>query len=386
MKRMKKNIFKWLPIFVVVALCVGFVSCGDDDDDDNNGGLITPTLDDASKFFVGNWVENDGEYVRYFTFSADGNDVFVSNKLLYGYEDGNLVEKEKSVVKRTGTWHFEKASERTGVLYTGISGYEVISVMDMSEGYWYGISTSGYEITARKLADNDYAINHYKENVFTDYAPNDVSGKHFKLDYSSTTYNLYFTSNSTTNPASNAGVDVMIVNATYEKTLENKARITITTGGSTYSFHLTFTSNSGGKFSWGSLEYNFTMDDAQPSTNFSAPTSIAYKTFTESSLRWLSFGSQSGSRVYVNSFKWGFSSNYSDNFIVTYNKTSTRQATLVVEHTFKLIPSSSPTTDTWTYNLTFTSENGGNYSRTGTSTNFRRTSAEMSGSGAFTLQ
>ena len=141
MKRMKKNIFKWLPIFVVVALCVGFVSCGDDDDDDNNGGLITPTLDDASKFFVGNWVENDGEYVRYFTFSADGNDVFVSNKLLYGYEDGNLVEKEKSVDKRTGTWHFEKAS---GVLYTGIGGYEVISVMDMSEGYWYGISTSVY--------------------------------------------------------------------------------------------------------------------------------------------------------------------------------------------------------------------------------------------------
>lgn len=30
---MKKNIFKWLSIFVMAALCVGFASCGDDDDE-----------------------------------------------------------------------------------------------------------------------------------------------------------------------------------------------------------------------------------------------------------------------------------------------------------------------------------------------------------------
>lgn len=35
---MKKNIFKWLSIFVMAVVCVGFASCGDDDEDVNPGG------------------------------------------------------------------------------------------------------------------------------------------------------------------------------------------------------------------------------------------------------------------------------------------------------------------------------------------------------------
>jgi hypothetical protein len=35
---MKKNIFKWLSLFVLAVVCIGFVSCGDDDDDVNPGG------------------------------------------------------------------------------------------------------------------------------------------------------------------------------------------------------------------------------------------------------------------------------------------------------------------------------------------------------------
>ena len=35
---MKKNIFRWLSIFVMAAVCVGFASCGDDDDDVKPGG------------------------------------------------------------------------------------------------------------------------------------------------------------------------------------------------------------------------------------------------------------------------------------------------------------------------------------------------------------
>ena len=35
---MKINLFKWLPIFVVTAMCVGFASCGDDDENINPDG------------------------------------------------------------------------------------------------------------------------------------------------------------------------------------------------------------------------------------------------------------------------------------------------------------------------------------------------------------
>lgn len=35
---MKNNIFRWLSIFVMAAVCVGFASCGDDDDDVKPGG------------------------------------------------------------------------------------------------------------------------------------------------------------------------------------------------------------------------------------------------------------------------------------------------------------------------------------------------------------
>ena len=30
---MKKNIFRWLSIFFLAVVCVGFASCGDDDED-----------------------------------------------------------------------------------------------------------------------------------------------------------------------------------------------------------------------------------------------------------------------------------------------------------------------------------------------------------------
>ena len=43
---MKKNVFKWLSIFIMTAVCAGFASCGDDDDD------VDITLDELSDGFV----------------------------------------------------------------------------------------------------------------------------------------------------------------------------------------------------------------------------------------------------------------------------------------------------------------------------------------------
>lgn len=380
---MKNFISRWLSVFVMTALCVGFVSCGDDDDDPD---VYYPSLDDASSFFVGNWTADEGDYVRYITFSADGSYVYISNQLSYTFdENDNFVTKEKTIVKQTGQWRFVKASENSGLLYTNIGGYDVISIMNMSNGYWYGISTSGYEIRANKMADNDYAINHYKQENIVDYAPDYVTGKHFRLNYSSTAYELYFTSNGSISPASSAGYYVL-ENATYEKTSASKGKITVKTSGSSYSFYLTFTSESGGTFQDYNMVrvYNFTVDNNQPNISFSAPTSIAYMTFSDRDWRSLTFGSQSGSRVYVSSSDWG--SHYSDVFVVTYNRTSSKEATLVIENTYKSLSSSSSNTDTWTYNLTFTSATGGNYSRTGTSTNRYMMIAGMDGTGVFTLK
>ena len=59
---MKKRILKWMPLFCLVTLCVGFVSCGDDDDDNAGAtsAVPSPKLTDANgvPFRVtsfGNW-------------------------------------------------------------------------------------------------------------------------------------------------------------------------------------------------------------------------------------------------------------------------------------------------------------------------------------------
>ena len=152
----KKFYWKLLTIMMVAVVNVGIASCGgsDDGDDNDNAGEQVPA---ASRFFVGNWkCENSGTF-HYFTFSSNGTVTYVLAEL--AYKQSQLIEN--SLSKREGTWRYDKADEHSGVLYTTIDGFATIAIMNTAENYWNGITTGGIELTARKLADNDYASNHY---------------------------------------------------------------------------------------------------------------------------------------------------------------------------------------------------------------------------------
>lgn len=147
---MKKFLFCLMSIAMIALAGVSLVSCGDDDESEK--------LPAASRFFVGNWKCSDNSVSKhYFTFSANGIVVYVLTEP--AYKQGQLIENSMS--KREGTWRYEKSDEYSGVLYTTIDGFATIVIMNTAENYWNGITTGGVELTARKLADNDYASNHY---------------------------------------------------------------------------------------------------------------------------------------------------------------------------------------------------------------------------------
>lgn len=79
---MKKNSFYLWGIMMVIALCVGFTSCGDDEEDSNGGEPIEGPI--SANALVGTWkyvgtlYVDDGEYenssdrITYFHYNADG--------------------------------------------------------------------------------------------------------------------------------------------------------------------------------------------------------------------------------------------------------------------------------------------------------------------------
>lgn len=383
---MKKDMFKWLSIFVMAVVCVGFASCGDDDEDngviDNSGDTGVGII---SKALTGSWtgkpVGQSGMLVC--KFGENGSlDMAVSDA------HGNATEWH-------GTYTFTGSSEGGIITAKWNDGTEESIQVAYIEANTMTLVKNYISYQMKRGEPDDDSTEDYEgddnggyggEESAHNYAPSNVNGKHFRIINGLKTYDLYFTSNSTINPASRTSDGHAVINnATYEKISADKAKISITTSY-TYSFYLTFTSESAGTADDFSYKYDFTMDD-YTILEFSAPESVAYLTFTDVSLsRWLRFGSQSGSRVYVNSSDWG-GPRYSDVFVVSYNKTSSKQATLVIEHTYKYSSSStSSNTDTWTYNLTFTTGEGGNYSRSGTSTNRFLNIAGMGGTGTFTLK
>lgn len=64
---MKKQLFGWMTIVLMVFACVGFVACGDKDDEEGGGDAIPSGL-------VGSWYKDSGavKYSMTFTFKADG--------------------------------------------------------------------------------------------------------------------------------------------------------------------------------------------------------------------------------------------------------------------------------------------------------------------------
>lgn len=232
------------------------------------------------------------------------------------------------------------------------------------------------------------------EDSSNGWAPGNVSGMHLTLsNYSSGSnneYHIYFTSNSTIDAESNAGAYILS-GATYEKTGDNTATVGCTTSYTHYAY-LTFTSATGGTFKWSSgATGTFTLKNESASSNFQAPSSIAYMTFTDGPggvvEKYMTFGSQTGNSVRVVSTNWNTSTNI---YNYTYNVTYTRQTStlayldIIVTATSKSSMTSTTFTDNWKYALTFTSSSSGNYSRYYTTTN--RFGSSDTSTGRFSLK
>lgn len=86
---MKKEIFKWLSLFVVVIMCVGFVSCGDDEEDNLPAGdgkletskQPTPLVFGTNKKHLTaiDYNPSGMNWCRTFSYNAEGVDVIVDN-------------------------------------------------------------------------------------------------------------------------------------------------------------------------------------------------------------------------------------------------------------------------------------------------------------------
>jgi len=155
-----------------------------------------------------------------------------------------------------------------------------------------------------------------------------------------------------------------VTSASYTKTSNNKATITVTysTGSTTKTdkLYLTFSSTGGGTMEYENdvMTYNFTCQYMGSSSSTEAPSSVAYKKFSLSKYTWYQFGSSSGSSVTVTSW----SSSTADKVTATYNKTGSTTATLVIRHIMG--SGSYSNTTTYTYKLTFASSSSGTYYRT----------------------
>ena len=150
---MIKNPLKQLFVLVVITtMTIGFVACSGSDDNKQDAGL-----NGAASFFIGNWGARLSGDSLYFSFSNNGNVVYVKSEPIYL----NNVLTYRGVQKESGSWRYEEVDEHSGILYTTIDGWNTITILNKMQNYWNGISTSGFEITARKLADNDNAANHF---------------------------------------------------------------------------------------------------------------------------------------------------------------------------------------------------------------------------------
>jgi len=206
------------------------------------------------------------------------------------------------------------------------------------------------------------------DNTSTNYAPSSFTNYKFYCSTYATSYTLYFTSNSGVNTSTSyiGGLSgqYKVTSASYTKTSNNKATITVTysTGSTTKTdkLYLTFSSTGGGTMEYENdvMTYNFTCQYMGSSSSTEAPSSVAYKKFSLSKYTWYQFGSSSGSSVTVTSW----SSSTADKVTATYNKTGSTTATLVIRHIMG--SGSYSNTTTYTYKLTFASSSSGTYYRT----------------------
>lgn len=369
---MKTIIHSLYIVFCCIIMSLAFAACGDDSKDDDV--LAPPSTSYSLENLIGVWSGETSNYTFKLAFGIYGNNTYQYS--LFKYNSSS--EKYESNLQQSGTYQF---NANTGELILTHADYSTETLQVRNQTY------SSFTLIA---GQTNFYMKRYTgsggddggSTDTTGWAPGNVSGKHFTLSYSSGTYNIYFTSNSTINNASNAG-NFVLNGASYEKTSANEATISVTTSY-THTAYLTFTSSTGGTFQWSTgATGTFTVYDEQPSSNFSAPYSIAYMTFKDNARnKTMTFGSQSGSSVNVSYQNW--SSENNETYNATYNRISDKQATLVIVREWTLSTGSSSITDTWTYNLIFTTATGGNLSYQMSSTN--RFSSGQSGTGTFTLQ
>ena len=138
---MKKNLFKWLSIFVMTAMCVGFASCGDDDEkispNSPQGGSQEGTTDmsgGTSDFCVPLSITSETRYSSGFTTRS----TILSNP---DYDNS-------SSNGRTQLRSFTKDGERITLTYSG-NNIVRTSSNSMIKDYTYTLETSFLHINGR---------------------------------------------------------------------------------------------------------------------------------------------------------------------------------------------------------------------------------------------
>lgn len=134
-----KKMFKFLPVFVMAMVCVGFCSCGDDEEENENG---TNELNGA---VVGTW---QGEYDGYD--SKQSTTVYIRRELNIK-SDGTYTNKVGGNTYGSGS-NYDEWEDESGTCYT-------------TDGQVYYNPISARRVDFRNKEMSEYEKSAYSERI-----------------------------------------------------------------------------------------------------------------------------------------------------------------------------------------------------------------------------
>lgn len=376
-------------LLLLLAAVFTFSACGggDDSGSGDNGGSTLPDNGGGytqynATYLQGVWIGYTANYSYALAVGIydDGSCAFI----LYHNNGSNFVKDYED----EGTYQFNTNTGELVVRYDNNTQVESFFVKNQTYSS-FTLYVRDMVFNMERYVDEEEGGG---ESTQDGYAPKDVSDYTFKIKHIGQTYRVYFTSNTTIN-SSYCYIPLpesTVQSAEYTRTGANTARVDINYYNSvlnkysTYSFDLTFTSETGGTSRCENLDGSFTIEKTQREDNVSAPLNISYRKFTTQSgsyvSNWWQFGEQMSNVASITSYGGTATtgSKYYRHYGV-YTRYSSTEATLVIHEQAYEQTSDQATT----YSLEFLTSTSGRFTSSHYSSFTGKTTTQ---SGTFTLE
>lgn len=367
-------------LLLLLAAVFTFSACGGDDGggSSDSGGGVTPsgsgTYSQAD--LVGAWTgfNSDASLAVVMRIYQDGTGELV----LFRYENSDYVQIFDEKIK----YQFNTNSGELFVTYSDNSTEKFMITNQTYNSFTFYVGDTAFRME-RYTGDGGGSQ--------SGYAPDQISNCIIRIIHIGQAFNIYFTSNTTIRSEySNIPLpQSTVTGARYAKTGANTATVDIDyyngvlKKSNTYSFNLTFTSETEGTTYSENMNGTFTITNEGSADYVSAPENISYMTFTtdpnEVTSKWWTFGAQVNGEAKVTSYGGIASSLTYYSHYASYFRSSNTSAVLTISTKLDRESSESNTA----YTLEFQTSNSGRYT---SSTYSPFTGKTTKLSGKFTLE